>query len=559
MKYKRQILSLIISICVFLSASTVAFATDNIKVYLDDTLLTFDVEPQIIDGRTMVPMRKIFESLGAVVTWDESTRTVTGKKGDITVNVTIDSKVLFKNSVPKTLDVSPVIIDGRTLVPVRAIAESFDCSVDWVAESRTVKITTSEEFDKTKEKLTASEIAEKVSPSVFYIEVYDERNRASASGSGFFINSDGVAVTNYHVIEDTYSAKITMTNGDVFGVEQVIAFDRDFDIAIIRVSKISTSGKTVTGFPCVEMSDSDTVKAGQTIYALGSPAGLQNTISNGIISNTNRQLDGNSFIQITAPISHGSSGGALVNEYGEALGITSAGIEDAENIGFAIPINIVKTFDLNVQGIPYNEFSREDNKVSIGVSEEVINIVVGETKEILVQAEGKGNWSIGWNTKQKNVVYCEWGDWLDEEQTLCNLKITGISPGMATVKIYTSLDFTGKDITVVVTSPQSEGALSQGVYYTSSKVAVPTFTSVTGIVLSDYEQYEERDLYIYKCQNSKQIKDYIETLKSSGLILYGEGTPEEVGKAYYFVTPQKDIVAVIIAEYYGEIWIYVPR
>ncbi len=556
MKNKRRILALIIVLCTLLSGSVVAFADSDITVYLDDKLLTFDVNPQIIDGRTMVPMRKIFESLGAVVTWDESSRTVTGKKGDTTVNVTIDSNVLFKNSVPKALDVAPVIVDGRTLVPVRAIAESFDCKVEWVAQSRTVKIETGENFDTTKEKLTASEIAERVSQSVFYIEVYDNKKNAVASGSGFFVTSDGVAVTNYHVIEDTSSAQITMTNGDVFRVEQVIAFDKALDIAIIRISKTALSGKTVSGFPDVEMGDSDTIKAGQTIYAIGSPAGLQNTISNGIISNVNRQLEGNSFIQITAAISHGSSGGALVNEYGEVLGITSAGIEDAENIGFAIPINIIKAFDLTTQGKPYNEFLHEDSGFILELSETTVNVAVGETKEVLVYAEGKGKWSIYWDTKQEYIVDCDWGDWLKENESVCNLKITGLREGVATVTVFSNVDFKGVDITVHVTPAKNGYYASE--YYPSSKVSVPTYTSVTGDKSTGFKQYEENDLYIYRYYSSDPILKYIEVLMTSGCKLYTTEKDNEA-TAFYYITPQNRMICIAVSAIYSEVWIYIPR
>ena len=85
-------------------------------------------------------MRKIFESLGATVTWDNDTKTVTGKKGDITVNLTIDSKTMFKNGNPKLLDVAPTLVESRTLVPVRAIAESFDCEVTWDSNTQSVYI-----------------------------------------------------------------------------------------------------------------------------------------------------------------------------------------------------------------------------------------------------------------------------------------------------------------------------------------------------------------------------------------------------------------------------------
>ena len=88
MNIKKRIATLLLIVFTILSVNVGALASDDIKVYIDDKLLTFDVEPQIIDGRTMVPMRRIFESLGAVVTWDENSRTVTGKKGNTTVNVT---------------------------------------------------------------------------------------------------------------------------------------------------------------------------------------------------------------------------------------------------------------------------------------------------------------------------------------------------------------------------------------------------------------------------------------------------------------------------------------
>jgi hypothetical protein len=117
---------------------------DSISVTLNGAVLDFDVPPQIISDRTFVPMRKIFESLGADVLWDAETKTVTGKKGDTVVNLSIGSDTLIKNGVKKTLDVAPKIVDERTLVPVRAIAESFDCDVEWIAESKTVKITAKE-------------------------------------------------------------------------------------------------------------------------------------------------------------------------------------------------------------------------------------------------------------------------------------------------------------------------------------------------------------------------------------------------------------------------------
>jgi hypothetical protein len=115
-------------------------AADNITVKLNGSALSFDVAPQIINDRTMVPMRKIFESLGASVDWNGDTRTITSSKGDTSIVMAIDNPVMTVNGTEVTLDSAPVIVDDRTLVPVRAIAESFGSTVDWDGSTKTVTI-----------------------------------------------------------------------------------------------------------------------------------------------------------------------------------------------------------------------------------------------------------------------------------------------------------------------------------------------------------------------------------------------------------------------------------
>ncbi|MBQ2743373.1 MAG: trypsin-like peptidase domain-containing protein [Oscillospiraceae bacterium] len=184
--------------------------------------------------------------------------------------------------------------------------------------------------------LTAEEISKACSPAVFYIEVYDKNGRAFASGSGFFIDSNGTAVTNHHVIEGAASAKIKCAhNGNVYKVEGVYDYDVKNDWAIIKVN-----GKD---FPYLEINEEVPV-SGSTVFAIGSPLGLDNTISQGIVSNAKRTLDGVDYIQISAAISHGSSGGALIDKYGDVIGITSAGFDDGQNLNLAIPISAIKGF-----------------------------------------------------------------------------------------------------------------------------------------------------------------------------------------------------------------------
>lgn len=111
---------------------------DPIKVKVDGNHLDFDVPPQIIEGRTLVPLREIFEALGSNVKWDAETRTAIGVKGSTTVKLPIGEKQALKNGQIIELDVAATVIDGRTLVPVRFIAESLGAEVEWDGDTRTV-------------------------------------------------------------------------------------------------------------------------------------------------------------------------------------------------------------------------------------------------------------------------------------------------------------------------------------------------------------------------------------------------------------------------------------
>lgn len=123
------------------SSNTNTTTNDAIKVNLNGKAISFDVAPQIINNRTMVPMRKIFEAMGATVDWNGDTKTVTSVKGDTTISMTIDNAEMTVNGKAVTLDSVPTIVDDRTLVPVRAIAEAFNSAVDWKADTKTVEIT----------------------------------------------------------------------------------------------------------------------------------------------------------------------------------------------------------------------------------------------------------------------------------------------------------------------------------------------------------------------------------------------------------------------------------
>lgn len=192
--------------------------------------------------------------------------------------------------------------------------------------------------EETQNNLTVSQVGES-EKSIAFIKNYTV-DGSILQGSGFCISSDGIIVTNYHVIDKAQSLEITFDNNNKYfptlKSTDVIVLDYDVkkDIAILKAG--------ITNMPYLNLGDSDKIILGEDVVAIGNPEGLQDTLSTGVISAVNRKVGDNIYIQTTAPISHGSSGGALFNMKGEVIGITSVGISEGENLGFAIPINEVK-------------------------------------------------------------------------------------------------------------------------------------------------------------------------------------------------------------------------
>ena len=123
------------------SAVIPAMAKNDISVVLDGKTISFDVPPQIINERTLVPVRAIFEALGAVVDWDGSTQTVNSSKNSVKISMKIGDATMYVNGRAIALDSPPCVIDDRTLVPVRAIAESFGINVEWDGATSSVYLT----------------------------------------------------------------------------------------------------------------------------------------------------------------------------------------------------------------------------------------------------------------------------------------------------------------------------------------------------------------------------------------------------------------------------------
>jgi serine protease Do len=168
----------------------------------------------------------------------------------------------------------------------------------------------------------------------------------SGLGSGFFINADGYLITNFHVIEgeteisvEVYHQKEGHLDRETYKQVKIIAINKFHDLALLKIED-----KNAPNFKFITLGNSDALNVGDAVFAVGSPLGLERTVTQGILSTKTRQLEGNLYLQTSTQINPGNSGGPLFNLAGEVVGVTNMKITFGEGLGFAIPVELVKSF-----------------------------------------------------------------------------------------------------------------------------------------------------------------------------------------------------------------------
>ena len=165
-------------------------------------------------------------------------------------------------------------------------------------------------------------------------------------GSGFFINADGYLITNFHVIEgeteisvEVYHQRNGQLDRETYKQVKIIAINKFHDLALLKIED-----KNAPKFKYVTLGSSDVLNVGDSVFAIGSPMGLERTVTSGIVSTKTRQIEGELYLQTSAQINPGNSGGPLFNLGGEVVGVTNMKITFGEGLGFAIPVELVKSF-----------------------------------------------------------------------------------------------------------------------------------------------------------------------------------------------------------------------
>jgi serine protease Do len=165
-------------------------------------------------------------------------------------------------------------------------------------------------------------------------------------GSGFFLNEDGYLITNFHVIEgeteisvEVYQQKNGQLDRETYKQVKIVAINKFHDLALLHIED-----KGAPKFKPVTLGNSDALNVGDGVFAIGSPLGLERTVTQGILSTKTRQLEGELYLQTSTQINPGNSGGPLFNLAGEVVGVTNMKITFGEGLGFAIPVELVKGF-----------------------------------------------------------------------------------------------------------------------------------------------------------------------------------------------------------------------
>ena len=224
-----------------------------------------------------------------------------------------------------------------------------------------------------------ADAVERTADSVFMLEVFSNRNQAIATGSGFLAFGKDLLVTNYHVIEDAAYLIAVSDDYREYYIDKLCVSDASNDLAILRFDE-------APGAAALEFDAKTKLKRSQPVLAIGSPAGLMNTISIGNISAFYKS-GGKDWIQFTAPISAGSSGGALLNDAGKVIGITTATYASAQNVNMAVRAEKAIALFNKWDGRSYTQLSR---KLKTPVTAASHSHGTGKAEDRYVYVSGKG-------------------------------------------------------------------------------------------------------------------------------------------------------------------------
>ena len=220
----------------------------------------------------------------------------------------------------------------------------------------------------------AKSVLEKAENATFVIYTFDEHGSPAGSGSGFFIDKDGIGITNYHVLDKSMKAVIKLKNGKEYEIDKVLASDKKWDIV-----KFSILNEDKTKFSYLDFSSKE-IEQGDNVYNLGAPMGLEQTFADGLVSSIRSDSHGQ-VAQVTIPISPGSSGSPIMNESGEVVAVATYKQARGESLNFGVFID-----DKKLSSMKANPFAKANRQFNNKEGFVILNIPSDQDNDLVLNA-----------------------------------------------------------------------------------------------------------------------------------------------------------------------------
>lgn len=291
------------------------------------------------------------------------------------------------------------------------------------------------------------DIAKQAFPSVVMLVMEDGNGQPLSLGSGFFVREDIVA-TNLHVVEGAAGGYAKMVGKkQKYDITGYVAIDRKMDLVLLKINKIKA--------PAITLGDSSKIAVGDEIFAVGNPKGLEGTFSKGIISAI-RKIEEDTLLQITAPISPGSSGGPILNSEGDVIGISVATFKGGQNLNFAIPVSYLSNLLTNIKSAKALSVKEKPEKKVKSILNDLggrnTEGVVGTNLVWAYKQMQMGDYSLSFQNKLREPVRDIWClvifyDRNNEPIDIDVIQYTGIVPGMLAKRVTSKVDGSVQELT----------------------------------------------------------------------------------------------------------------
>jgi len=321
MKYLRSIM---LSLALLTGISTGASAASPVTVTIDGELQKYTQPALIVEGRKLVPMRPVFEKLGAKIGWNQEAQSIVVTTGETRVELKVGSKIAKVNGVEVELDIEPLLVNENTLVPVRFVGEVTDSKIDWIEAEQRIVITTKSDDSKT-ESAADDQVLMSASSGQKIVKIEIEKVDGTRSTGNAILIREGLFVTTANLLDGATTAQVVLENGQTYSVQGVVVSDKDLDLAVVKTDELTDLVPVSTG-------SAQFAKMDESVSVLVADRKEAQVVS-GVIRGFE---DGAESLAISAELPKTSAGAAVMNDQGEVIGILTGQQSEAGHVAVSL-------------------------------------------------------------------------------------------------------------------------------------------------------------------------------------------------------------------------------